>query len=755
MCESARRARFFLAALLLAWPTGVAAQGAPERPAPELLAQIRALEAEKASRSPSQRRVSSRLLHAATLRRGLAIAPGVPSLRTEVEVDEAGATLIDVRGDVTPALLARIEELGGDVIGSYPRFQALRARLRLDEVERLAELPEVRFVGPADRAITRKIDTTQGDVAHRADLARQTFGASGAAIAVGVLSDGVDALASLQASGDLPAVTVLPGQAGSGSEGTAMLEIVHDLAPGAELLFGTAFGSAAAFASNILALRAAGADVLVDDVAYFSESVFQDDVIAQAVNEVTAAGALYFSAAGNEGNLDDGTAGVWEGDYVASTTTVGGAPAHDFGGGLVGNEITADSPFVFTLHWADPKGGSANDYDLYLANKPLTVIVAASTDVQDGNDDPFEIIGSSLTNDRGRKLLVVRSAGAGRYLHVNANRGRLAAATAGQTSGHSAARAAFGVAAVDVADAAGPGGVFGGSESVETYSSDGPRRVFYEADGTPITPGDFSSTGGEVRQKPDLAAADCVSTATPGFGVFCGTSAAAPHAAAIGALLLELSSGGTPEEIRSALAGSALDIEATGIDRDSGAGIADAFAAAEALDRSACENGTDDDGDGRVDFPDDPGCESTSDDSERSAAIACDDGLDDDGDGFTDFSDSDGDGVSDPPGDPGCRDPSWPKETPQCQDGIDNDGRTGIDFDGGASLNSGVPLDVADPQCSGQPWRDKEAAATRCGLGFEVVLLLVFLLPVLGQRRDGGRTGRPGDPLERVIRGSE
>ena len=90
-----------------------------------------------------------------------------------------------------------------------------------------------------------------------------------------VLSDGVYSLAALQAFGDLPHIAVLPGQAGSGSEGTAMLEIIDDLAPGAALLFATAVGSSPdfmakeRFATNIIALRNAGANVTVDDVAAF------------------------------------------------------------------------------------------------------------------------------------------------------------------------------------------------------------------------------------------------------------------------------------------------------------------------------------------------------------------------------------------------------------------------------------------------------------------------------------------------------
>jgi subtilisin family serine protease len=138
------------------------------------------------------------------------------------------------------------------------------------------------------------------------------------------------------------------------------------------------------------------------------------------------------------------------------------------------------------------------------------------------------------------------------------------------------------VAAVNVAAANinGVPGVFdaGDNPPVETFSSDGPRRVFFEPDGTPITPGDFSSTGGEVRQKPDIAAADGVMTATPGFNPFFGTSAAAPHAAAIAALMAELSNL-TPSGMKQVFAASALDIEAAGMDRDSGYGIIDAVAA--------------------------------------------------------------------------------------------------------------------------------------------------------------------------------
>ena len=84
--------------------------------------------------------------------------------------------------------------------------------------------------------------------------------------------------------------------------------------------------------------------------------------------------------------------------------------------------------------------------------------------------------------------------------------------TIGQTWGQSAA-------AVDAAPPAGARMPFDGTEPVETFSSDGPRKIFFQADGTPL--------GSPVdRLKPDLAAADGVTTATSGFNPFFGTSAA-------------------------------------------------------------------------------------------------------------------------------------------------------------------------------------------------------------------------------------
>ena len=555
--------------------------------------QIAAFESAKARRTPAQRKISSRLIHAATIRRG---EPVVGSVRANVVLDREGRTEVDLRADVTPEVLAAIVAVGGAVVNSQPAYRTIRASIPLTQIETIASLPDVSSIRPADRMmtnqraaarvldqpVTNKDNSTEGDVAHRAALARSLYGVTGSGVAIGVISDGVSSLAARQATGDLPSVTVLPGQAGSGDEGTAMLEIVYDLAPSSPLMFASALGGQAQFATNVQQLCAAGAKVIVDDIFYPGEAVFQDGIVAQGVNAAVGSGCVYFSSAGNSGNLDDGTSGVWEGDFAAAASSPPGVigTAHAFSGGSSSNQLTTDPPFGITLQWSDKLGGSANDYDLYLFNSTLDVIYDVSNDVQDGDDDPVEFIDSTFFNDATNRLVVVLANGSSRYLHLNTHRGRLAIATSGQISGHAAAANAFAVAAINVGTAGGGAFTGGATNPVEFFSSDGPRRIFYGAGGAPITPGNFSATGGQLLQKPDVAAADCVTTATPGFSPFCGTSAAAPHAAAVAALMLQAAGGPsslTRAQIRAAIDARSLDIEAPGVDRDSGSGIMDAL----------------------------------------------------------------------------------------------------------------------------------------------------------------------------------
>ena len=76
-----------------------------------------------------------------------------------------------------------------------------------------------------------------------------------------------------------------------------------------------------------------------------------------------------------------------------------------------------------------------------------------------------------------------------------------------------------------------------------------------------------------MRQKPDVTAADGVSTTVPGFETFYGTSAAAPHAAALAALVLSGNPRISPATVRSALTSSAIDLAPAGVDNRTGHGV--------------------------------------------------------------------------------------------------------------------------------------------------------------------------------------
>jgi hypothetical protein len=194
--------------------------------------------------------------------------------------------------------------------------------------------------------------------------------------------------------------------------------------------------------------------------------------------------------------------------------------------------------------------------------------------MQTGTQNPYE---STPTLNAGERIVIVQRTGAAnRFLHLDTGRCVLTLSTAGKTRGHNASGAAnaFCVAATDVANSPSPNFFAGGATNpVRITSSDGPRQMFFSPTGVAITPGNFSSSGGTVLNKPDITAATGVATSVPGFSPFFGTSAAAPHAAAIAALIKSINPALTPAQVRSVMISTALDIEAAGFDRDSGWGI--------------------------------------------------------------------------------------------------------------------------------------------------------------------------------------
>ncbi len=556
--------------------------------------EIKALMADKAQFTKAQKKVDTQLIFAARMKAKGIVHPAAPKLRPGVKAEADGRYKVEIKGTVTPDLLAAIQAAGGTILSSFPAYHVIQATVPVENMETIAGRDDVTFIQPAPKAMQNFVDS-EGDYTHEAIQARSKFGVDGTGVTVGILSDSLDdgsnALNNAIASGNIdPNNTFyITGQEGTGEgEGLAMCEIVHDLAPGATIWFATGAAGEAQMASNIIALANAGCNIIADDEAYPDESPFQDQVIAQAVQTVTAMGVLYFSCARNSGNLDSINSATWEGDFTnAGYTDVGfgNEPTLQFAPGYAEDAILDQGQqFEADLFWSDPLGASDNDYDLYMFDS-FGDIIYSSENPQTGTQDPYEHFEDVAGYTTGYYLVVLQFSGVSRFMYLDFGRGVIDWATSGCVKGHNACDAhnALTVAATPAYTAYGTGdptgpypNPFGIDNVVEKFSADGPRRMFYHSDGIAYTPGNVSHTGGIRLLKPELTAADGVSTTVPAIGgasPFFGTSAATPHAAAIGALVWSYNPTLTPDQVLEILTNSCIDIMATGFDRDSGNGI--------------------------------------------------------------------------------------------------------------------------------------------------------------------------------------
>jgi subtilisin family serine protease len=544
-------------ASILAAFIAVSAAAAPQS-APHTLDRLTRPHLAQGSKAPHNK-VSS-WLRTAQRRSGPAAGPLVPAdpprspegeLLVYVDCDPLGGEQIEA-----------LEQAGLTVNGVDFGLGRVRGSVDDARIDRVAEFSWVHAVRPVDEAVVRVGSaTTEGDSAGEADLLRLQ-GLDGRGVVVGVISDGIDHVADAQRSGDLANVTV-PSSCprGSGDEGTALLEIVHDVAPGAQLLFAGPQDSFQMIQA-VQCLTAAGADVIVDDLGFFGEPYFQDGPVAAAVLGAVHAGVSYHSSAGNEARQH------LEQDFFATPNST----LHDFAAGGRDNTNTLVVPpggtLTCILEWNDPFGASANDYDLLLLDQNLRV-VAVSDDAQVGAQDPIEAISvSNVSNSNALANLVIDRFGqsAARRLEVFClGASSLEHGTpAGSIIGHPALDAVVSVAAIDSADP--------GLDQVESFSSRGPARI------------DFPSR--VDRAKPDLSGFDDVSISNAGafpecppFCAFFGTSAASPHTAGVAALLLQKDRSLTPLAVQVALRKGAADIGPVGFDNASGFGRLDAVAA--------------------------------------------------------------------------------------------------------------------------------------------------------------------------------
>ncbi len=494
---------------------------------------------------------------------------GAVALAPKIQVTR-GRALVDVyvRGAVRPGA-RRLRRLGmrvGLVSGRSPE-RMVEGWLPLSRLGAVAKLHATKAVMSVPPGLTNTGSVlSQGDAAHHGPQAR-ALGPTGQGVPVGIVSDSINqvggGVAGSQTSGDLPAdVEIIQDKSGGSDEGRAMAEIVYDTAPGIpKILFGSGTISPATRAANIDALVAGGAKVIADDTVFLTEPFFQDGVVAQAVDRAKASGTAYFVSAGNRARQN------WEGTYADS-----GSGLNDFGGGDTQQTVVAlpnNGAITMVLQWAEPWGAANTDFAIEVTHG----LVTQTADFQNTSVThiPFESFSYQNTTGANETLQIAirRVSGSGtpplKWI-ANAN---FTFTPAEHNTNSSAidpdaasARGSLAVAAVNQSDS--------GHDSVEPFSSRGPsvtRR--FDATGSPITP--------DVRPKPDIAAADGVDTSVgPDFAPFFGTSAAAPSAAAVGALLMSARPSLPIDELYAILRqpANAADCTAAGFpDADCGAGF--------------------------------------------------------------------------------------------------------------------------------------------------------------------------------------
>jgi hypothetical protein len=563
-----------------------------------------------------------------------------------------GLVTVDAVAEVgqVSALRRSLEQLGMVNILTYKNV--VSGRLPLDKLDSVDNVRGLHMMRPAMARTNVGLVDSQGDVSMQSKTAKAQFGVNGAGQTVGVLSDSFNAAEAgcadaldpgVQmttadddvASGDLPVVDVVEeiSDCGSIDEGRGMAQHIHDVAPGANISFHSAFNGYANFAQGIIDLADAGATVIVDDVFYFAEPMFMDGLIAQAVDEVNERGIPYFSSAGNSG-YDS-----YESEF-RNSAIIGpaGGLLHDFDPGV---DVDTDQQITFPpgqtiiiFQWDEPfftdtlgAASSANDMDVFLFDstgypciffpdgaffgcEEGDVIQAFGVDPNVGGDplEVFAIINftdSPVVLDLQLQVTAGSLPGYLKYVYLDPMSIDEFDTMSGASNGHSSANGAFGTGASAWFNtrAFNPSCESCDPARINGFSSAGGTPILFDADGTRLaTP--------EIRLKPNATGPDGADNTFFGFRIgktprdkrqfpnFFGTSASAPHVAALAALMLETNPWLDADDVFAILESTADDMDDyrtddpdSGFDFGTGHGFVNAEKALAAARGDICHNG--------------------------------------------------------------------------------------------------------------------------------------------------------------------
>ena len=539
----------------------------------------------------------------------LTVTPGASQSSSAVQIgvsqhtmmfDSAGRVGVHVTATDVAQLLPSLEALGLQNVTTAPAQHFLEGYLPTSSLLAAENLSSAGLLGvlPMYRPMTASVGsfTDEADNILQSDRVRASSPSyTGAGVTVGVLSDSFNDLggaAADVASGDLPAAGVKVVQdiaSGGTDEGRAMCQAVHHVAPGAAIDFATADNGEASFAQNIRTLAASpnNCQIITDDVFYYDEPFFQDGIIAQAIDSVvTTNKAAYFSAAGNDANQAYESANVsFMNDTIAA---ISNSPAsyYAYGPGVDKQDITipAGYPVAFSLQWDQPyytAKGVTTELDMYLLDHTTGALLASATTSSVATQTPNQILtymNPSTTAAEQCDIVICKSQGpsVGRIKYVDYGDGANItfnnyATNSGTEGGHAASANAMAVAAVPFYDQRNP----------ESFTSLGPVTILFDASGNRLS-------SAQVRAKPNIASVDGTTTTffgdemgNDGLYHFFGTSCAAPHAAAVAALLKQANPSFTPAQIYAQLESTA-DPNIGGTPGNThlvGAGLIDAYRA--------------------------------------------------------------------------------------------------------------------------------------------------------------------------------
>jgi subtilisin family serine protease len=444
------------------------------------------------------------------------------------------------------AIVARVAAFGGEVRGQAGNL--IEARLAMGALEGLPGPREIGWIEPAPLPVALRF-TSQGVAVTQASRLLESgaaYRASAEPVRVGVLDEGFEGYQRLL-NDELPASVTTRSFHSQGIEagvahGTACAEVVHDMAPEAELYLAN-FDSVAGHGQAVDWLVSQQVDVISYSIGWLNQGPGDGrGVINDHVRRALGAGVEWVVAAGNEAQTH------WEGAF--SDPNVNGW--HNYASLDETNTVPlrAGDLLVVFLNW-DDWFQSNQDYDLYIFDQSLR-LMSWSTNFQTGTQPPTEVAGLIAPFTGSYHVAVyqysaTRNARLETFFIVVSPEGQLQyVVSAGSLT-----------IPADTDGAIAAGATYWANDQGEPFSSRGPT-----SDG---------------RTKPDLSAPDGVDTATylAEGEPFYGTSAAAPHVAGAIALLKERFGIFSLDQVVQILYGRAIDRGPTGKDNQYGEGRLD------------------------------------------------------------------------------------------------------------------------------------------------------------------------------------